>query len=268
MYAGHIEPRLSVASLIGICVLCDAGCRVVFTKASCDVMYKDKIILWGNKDPSTNLWAFPLNVTNETVMTTQNSKLVGPKKDNTQHCMVAKGIKSQKNPPSLTHWGAAHLALFTHSIRAWEKSIKFARQSLCNPKIFTFLKATQHAFLNRCPNVSEKIMLKYLNPSPATAKGHMKRPCHGIRSTSSKPKKTVLQPIPIIPFPLPLAFLPMPPVIHKPGMPNLIGGDEDNRFIANVFCFGTFADKHNGVLCNDLAGSFLFISKDGSMCVF
>jgi hypothetical protein len=25
--------------------------------------------------------------------------------------------------------------------------------------------------------------MKYLNPSPASAKGHMKHPCHGIRST-------------------------------------------------------------------------------------
>jgi hypothetical protein len=32
----------------------------------------------------------------------------------------------------------------------------------------------------------ETLVLKYLNPSPAMAKGHMKCPRHGIRSTTPK----------------------------------------------------------------------------------
>jgi hypothetical protein len=47
--------------------------------------------------------------------------------------------------------------------------------------------------------------------------------------------------------------------------PNLIGRDE-NESIANVFCFGVFADKNNGVVYNDLTHSFPFISLDGSIC--
>ena len=42
---GHVVPKLSIASLISIRVLCDAGCEVVFTKTNCDVRYKGKIIL-------------------------------------------------------------------------------------------------------------------------------------------------------------------------------------------------------------------------------
>jgi hypothetical protein len=42
---GHIVPRLSIASLIGICVLCKAGCKVVFTKNFCDVIHNNKVIL-------------------------------------------------------------------------------------------------------------------------------------------------------------------------------------------------------------------------------
>jgi hypothetical protein len=46
---------------------------------------------------------------------------------------------------------------------------------------------------------------------------------------------------------------------------NLIGMD-DEESIVTVFCFGAFADKNNGVVYNDLTGSFPFISLDGSIC--
>jgi len=57
---GHVVPKLSIASLIGIRVLCDAGCEVLFTKTNCDVWYKGKVILSGTKDPSTDLWTLPI----------------------------------------------------------------------------------------------------------------------------------------------------------------------------------------------------------------
>ena len=49
-------------------------------------------------------------------------------------------------------------------------------------------------------------------------------------------------------------------------MPNLIRDDEDNASIANVFCFGAFADKQSGVMYNDLTGNFPSMSLDGSVC--
>jgi hypothetical protein len=38
--------------------------------------------------------------------------------------------------------------------------------------------------------------------------------------------------------------------------------------IANVFCFGAFADKISGVMYNNLTGNFPFMSIDGSVCFF
>ncbi len=52
---GHIVPNLAIASLFGIRVLCKAGCKVVFDDDKCDVYFKDKLILQGYKDPSTDL---------------------------------------------------------------------------------------------------------------------------------------------------------------------------------------------------------------------
>ena len=38
--------------------------------------------------------------------------------------------------------------------------------------------------------------------------------------------------------------------------------------IANVFCFGAFADRQSGIVYHDLTGSFPFMSFDGSVCFF
>ena len=58
---GHVVPKLSIALLIGIRVLCNAGCKVVFTKTKCNVWYKGTVILSGRKDLSTDLLTLPID---------------------------------------------------------------------------------------------------------------------------------------------------------------------------------------------------------------
>ncbi len=50
--------------------------------------------------------------------------------------------------------------------------------------------------------------------------------------------------------------------------PHLIISDNDDKSIANIFAFGAFADKNNGIVYHDLTGSFPFMSLDGSVCFF
>jgi hypothetical protein len=49
--------------------------------------------------------------------------------------------------------------------------------------------------------------------------------------------------------------------------PNVITDDGDES-IANIFCFGAFADNTSGIVYHDLTGSFPFMSFDGSVCFF
>ena len=56
----HIVPDLTVALLIGIRVLCKAGCVVIFTDKACYMIYGGKVIITGYKDPSTDLWILPI----------------------------------------------------------------------------------------------------------------------------------------------------------------------------------------------------------------
>ena len=52
---------------------------------------------------------------------------------------------------------------------------------------------------------------------------------------------------------------------HPP--PNIINAI-DNTSIANVFCFGTFANKVTGVVYNDCTGDFPYLSLDRNVCFF
>jgi hypothetical protein len=49
--------------------------------------------------------------------------------------------------------------------------------------------------------------------------------------------------------------------------PNVIVDDGD-ELVANIFCFGAFADRHSSIVYHDLTGSFPFMSFDGSVCFF
>ncbi len=134
---GHVVPKLLIASLIGIRVLCNAECKIVFTKTNCNVWYKGKIIFSGKKDPSTDLWTLPISPKQEQAKTT-----------NAEHNGVTLAIKpvgqapkKSINVPADAHDGATHAASFTHSVKTRANAVKFAHQALCNPKISTLLKA-------------------------------------------------------------------------------------------------------------------------------
>jgi len=131
--------------------------------------------------------------------------------------------------------------------------------------------------LKGCPNLSEELVTKYLNPSPAMAKGHMKRPRTGIRSTSKKAitkggaVQSVPVPIPQVAPPVLPQYIEEPRPYPGPAYDMRINGVNiipDNESITNVFCFGAFADKTSGVVYNDLTGNFPFMSIDGSVCFF
>jgi hypothetical protein len=44
--------------------------------------------------------------------------------------------------------------------------------------------------------------------------------------------------------------------------------DINDESIANVFCFGAFADKNTGVVYKDCTGNFPFMLLDGNVCFF
>jgi hypothetical protein len=160
------------------------------------------------------------------------------------------------------------LELFLYHQTTKANTVKFMHQSLCNLPITSLIKAVNAGFLRSAPHLNAKSVQKYLMPSPVTSKGHMKQPRKGLQSTTPKPTR------PFLPCP------PCAPSIHQPVMLGLIPDDDheddsnephpafiddiNNESIANMFCFGAFADKNTGVIYNDCTGNFPFMSLNGN----
>jgi hypothetical protein len=183
---GHIIPGLLIVLIFRIRVLTEAGCKVHFNKHKCTVWYDNKIILDGGKDKTTDLWTLPVETPNP-------SNGIAPLMASTSniahaHCTTTLpvGTPNPSNciapPPASTcdiahaHYATKQIVFFTHTVHNMANSIQFSHQALCSPRISTLLKAIQCGFLKGGPNLSAKGVVKYLNPSPASAKGHMKHP--------------------------------------------------------------------------------------------
>jgi len=161
---GHIVPELTVASLVGIQILCKLRCTVVFTDTACYVFNQGKLISTGYKDPSTDLWMLPITpdaINKAKLRTFQGHDMVsvqlraGP-------CMA----RAPQFPTITTPQDKEEdVAMFTHSVRTRANAIKFAHQSMCNPKISSLMKALQKGYLKGCPNLSEELVTKYFNPA-------------------------------------------------------------------------------------------------------
>ncbi len=126
----HIVPDLTVVLLIGIRVLCKAGCVIIFTDKMCSVLYGRKVILQGYKDSSTDLWILP--ITPDEVH--QQGKLQTSPGSN----YVANATKSTQSQagPCMTHAlqfpmsdeitpNLPEMATFTHTVRTRANAVKF-----------------------------------------------------------------------------------------------------------------------------------------------
>ena len=103
----------------------------------------------------------------------------------------------------------------------------------------------------------------------------MKRPRKGIWSTTPKgathtPNTHIIQTPQRVPgVTMPELHLYDNEEDRAPILPlhNLIDNIEDES-IANVFCFGAFADKVSGVVYNVCTGDFPYMSLDENVCFF
>jgi hypothetical protein len=285
---GHIVPELSIASLFGIRVLTEAGCTVKFDIEKCVVKYNGKLILTGMKDPTTDLWTLPIvgsagktspidthdkhdvfdNLRYEfmeranAACSPTTSSLAVPLCTSTQAYTTGEAAKYKVPNPPPNEFG-----FFTHTVQTKANSIEFAHQSMCSPTISTILKAIRHGFLDGCPNLLAKGVTRYLNPSPATAKGHMKRPHQGIRSTNAQQPRPNVRASPIADEDSWMEDI-SEPSFHDGSLNHgpLVIVEDDGSSIGNIFCFAAFADKRTGVLYNDLTGSFPYMSLEGNVC--
>lgn len=107
-------------------------------------------------------------------------------------------------------------------------------QALFCPPTQTLLCAINLGFLPNFPYLDNTTIHKFLIPSAATAKGHIKRTRAGVHSTTVRPR----------------THLPNTPLPHIPCE-------------SNIFCYAALADKQMGTFYTDCTGALPAGSIDG-----
>ena len=99
--------------------------------------YNGKVFLSVNKDPSTDLWTLPIDLDIDQA----TKSIVKPTKVSSSSQEVFPPPKKNITMPLDAHGRVSQVASFKNSVKTRANGVRFAHQSLCNPKISTLLKA-------------------------------------------------------------------------------------------------------------------------------
>ncbi len=227
----------------------------------CHNINNGNIILIGEKDPSTNLRTLPLGTQD---MTSQHAPST----------LLSVALVMPTPMPPLQYRLHLLFKLSVQRLTAFASLTNHYAAHNCPHYSRWSTKVTSKG----CPNLTAHGITKYLNPSPATAKGHIKCPHQGIQNTCAACEGDISPHIwlPVLPntIPEPIANadvinlndinniveheFPMH-VTHA----NVIESDEESDGYA--FVFAAFADKWEGTLYMDFTGAFPFISLEGNV---
>ena len=257
-------PGLSHSSLILTRKFCDAGCKVVFEQHECRVIYEERVVLVGARNPTTGLWHLPIN----------------PATSDEAPAMDLQLLPNQRMPQRVER--AANMHTLPHK----QQQLKYMHQAFLCPPNASLVKAINNEQLKGIPLMSADNVRKFLPKSPATAKGGMKRVRTNIRSTRPKTNKRKgarrgnrthdhqdshedqtteggegASSIP-----------------NEDGSMSSEGEDEDwndvdivpteLHEVNNIFCFAALADKKSGTMYTDQTGALPAISLDGHQYFF
>jgi hypothetical protein len=154
----HFFPGMDSHYLLSDGQLCNEGYIVTFKNASVTICDPQEFqFLSGARDLDTGLWRINL------------------RKDNQQlQQSVANNVYELRNTGALVHY--MDKALFSHTKSA-------------------LLQAVKNGHLITWPGLTEEVINKHVNLTPATAMVHMNQRRHNIRSTSKTPIPAVIEDI-------------------------------------------------------------------------
>jgi hypothetical protein len=229
----HITPGLVSHSLVSVVKLCEAGCKISFTKwgISVEIRYNGRVVLTVSKCTRTGLWMIPLT--------------------NTPKTQVPTHVKQE----ILNSCSLAHTALEQHATSATQTSTKAElaihhHQALGSPPRSTLLQMIHKhpSQVASFPGLIYDLISKHLPVSEATEKGHMIQTQQNLRSTSSN-KQAILDDR--------QDLKDMDPPQH---MCSATGDD--------IFCVAVLGDRNKDTVYSDLTDRFLVHSFEGMEYIF
>jgi hypothetical protein len=151
--------------LLSISQLCDQGCTATFDALQVRIERDGQLILHGQRDPTTNLWAIPLL----------------PTKAPTSHLMdkplADQGPGCCSFPLPLAH---ANSAYHTTTQR---DHVTFLHAACGYPVPTTWIQAIDRGHFATWPGLTSELVRKHLPKSIPTIKGHLHQQRQNIRST-------------------------------------------------------------------------------------
>jgi hypothetical protein len=161
------------SSLVSIGQLCDAGCIAAFDKNTVSIHKQEKLILQGQREPTTRLWTVPLS---DQPPPDPLAHQIEPRQQAAMSAIAAHNLN-----PSVKH--VALSAIATETIG---ECIAFLHACAGSPALSTFRAAIQAGYFTTWPELTAKRIDKYLVAPAATIKGHLDQQRKNVRTTKPK----------------------------------------------------------------------------------
>ena len=157
-------PHLKSASLISLGQLCNDNCNIVLNKTKLFVLKNNQLLLQGYRNNQDGLWDIPLPQS-PTPLNSSITPLLPPQPTPSKEVLSVILRKNQTHIDLVTY---LHAACFS-------------------PVKSTFLRAIKNNHFTTWPGLTEDIINKSLEPSLASAQGHLNQERQNLQSTKPQP---------------------------------------------------------------------------------
>jgi hypothetical protein len=225
----HIIPGLASHSLLSVVTMCNAGCKVTFTKIGCSIEYRGRTIICGHKCTKTGLWMVPIQ-----------QGLPPPAASLASISKIENDVNPQARPTTA-------MAANVEATSSAPEYARYVHQLLCSPPAATLLKAlTISTELSTIPGLTPALVMKHLPRSTATDKGHMRRHRSNTASTRNVQQERVCARAEV----------------------NRMMPRQELCNMQDILCFAALADANTGTMYTDLTGAFPVRSFKNMQYVF
>ena len=162
-----ILKNLNSSSLISLGQLCDDDCKVLLTKNKIHVVKNNKIVIQGKRNTNDGLWDIPIE--------------------------KAPNLPTQHHVDNVNTTHQQKLGVIIRKKQKKVDLIKYLHAACFSPVPSTFVRAIKRNHLTTWPGLTTKLVQTSLQPSMATAKGHLAQERQYLQSTNPPTKEPLQQ---------------------------------------------------------------------------
>ena len=210
-----VLPNLKSANLISLGQLCDDGCTIILNQDTMNVIKNNTTVLKGIRNRKDGLWDIPIPKSTITTNCCVKPQLHGglypsqqtePRNKQVHHTSTTTNVPQHLQALSCLaadndfnnaldqqqrydkRANKHHLNIILRKKETQMNLVRYLHGACFSPVPSTFKKAIKRGFLSSWPGLTTQMVDKYLPPSEATAKGHIRQEAQHLQSTKGKPR--------------------------------------------------------------------------------